>query len=89
MESKNIKRFKELGLEYKPGYIIGCAEITNCIPVTKEFEDDLISKNELVYGASRNRNGYAWELKNIQKIKPIEIKGQLGLWNYDDTEIKN
>lgn len=38
----------------------------------------------LKYGATKNRTGYAWKLKNIKKIKPIQEKGQLGIWNYDE-----
>ena len=30
---------------------------------------------------------FAWILKNIEILdEPIEIKGQLGLWNYNDFE---
>ena len=29
-------------------------------------------------------NMYAWKLENIKKYdKPINIKGKLGLWNYE------
>ena len=85
MEKENKKRFQELNLKYNPGFIIGEAEIVDCIPVTKEFENDLINRNELVYGATRNRNGYAWSLKNIKIYKnPIKAKGHLGLWNFSE-----
>ncbi|MBQ9657740.1 MAG: ASCH domain-containing protein [Clostridia bacterium] len=83
IEKDNIIRFEEIDLVYKPGFIIGEAELVDCIPVTKDFEDDLIKKDELVYGASRDRGGYAWKLKNIRRINPKEVKGKLGLWNYD------
>ena len=83
LEKDNIVRFKGINLVYKPGFIIGEAELVDCISVTKEFEDDLIRKNEIVYGASKGRSGYAWKLTNIRRINPIEVKGKLGLWNYD------
>ena len=84
IEKDNAKRFDEFGFDYKFGYIIGEAELVDCIVVTKEFEESLISMNELVYGASKGRGGYAWQLKNIKKYdKPIKAKGQLGLWNID------
>ena len=86
IEKENVERFKELNLNYKQGFIIGEAELVDCIPVTKEFENDLINKNELVYGATKNRAGYAWKLKNIKKINPIQAKGQLGIWNYDEIK---
>ena len=85
MEKKNIIRFSDLKLHYNPGFIIGEAEIVDCIPVTREFENDLIRENELVYGATRNRDGYAWKLKNVKILdNPIEAKGRLGLWEFDD-----
>lgn len=84
MEKKNIIRFSDLKLHYNPGFIIGEAEIVDCIPVTREFENDLIRENELVYGATRNRDGYAWKLKNVKILdNPIEAKGRLGLWEFD------
>lgn len=85
VEKENIIRFKDLKLEYNLGFIIGAAEIVDCIPVTKEFENKLINKNELVYGATRNRTGYAWKLENIKILdNPIKAKGHLGLWNLDE-----
>lgn len=73
----DIERFEKLGINYKPGFIIGEAEIVDCIPVTKEFENFLINKNELVYGANRNRTGYAWRLNNIKILdKPIKVNGK-------------
>ncbi len=84
IEKKNIIRFSDLKLHYNPGFIIGEAEIVDCIPVTREFENDLIRENELVYGATRNRDGYAWKLKNVKILdNPIEAKGRLGLWEFD------
>lgn len=84
IEKENVERFKELNLNYKQGFIIGEAELVDCIPVTKEFENDLININELIYGGTKNRTGYAWKLKNIKAIEPIQAKGQLGIWNYNE-----
>lgn len=84
IEKENVERFKELNLNYKQGFIIVEAELVDCIPVTKEFENNLINRNELIYGGTKNRTGYAWKLKNIKAIEPIQAKGQLGIWNYDE-----
>ena len=35
IEKDNVKRFEKLNINYEPGYIIGEAEIVNCIPVTR------------------------------------------------------
>lgn len=85
IEKNNIKRFEKLNINYNPGFIIGEAEIVDCIPVSSEFENSLITENELIYGATRNRTGYAWKLDNIKIIdKPIKVDGHLGLWNFEE-----
>lgn len=83
VEKEYLSRFEHLNLDYQPGKIIGMVTITDCILVTKSFEKKLIDDNELVYGSTMNRGGYAFKLENAKKIDPIEINGRLGLWNYD------
>lgn len=84
LEQENANKFKDYNLEYSKGAIIGEAEITNCIFVTKEINEELKSLNPLVYGKSGHVEKYAWKLENIKKYdKSIPVKGQLGLWNYD------
>ncbi len=84
VEKEYLDRFKKYIISIKPGFIIGEAELTSCIPVTEEFENELTKKDEVVYGKSKHRRGYAWKLEKIKKYdKPIKIKGKLGLWNYD------
>ena len=79
-----INKFENLNLDYKNGYIIGEAEIVDCIELDKEFEDKLIKENKPVYGIVTGRSGYAWKLENVVKYnKPIPIKGRLGLWEYN------
>ena len=32
---------------------------------------------------------YAWKLKVLEVLKfPVEVKGQLGIWNYNDDNLK-
>lgn len=82
-EKENIKKFECYNLDYKRGYIIGEAQLTDCIKVTKELEENLLKENPLVYGRTLHERVYAWKLENIKKYdKPIECKGKLGLWNY-------
>lgn len=78
-----LNKFKSLNIDFNPGKIIGIVTITDCLPVTKPFEEKLIKENNLVYGGILNYSGYAFKLENVKKIKPIEAKGQLGFWNYD------
>lgn len=79
-----LDRFKDYNLDYITGAIIGEAEIADCILIDKEFNDDLIRKNPIVYGRSNHTETYAWKLDNIKKYdKVIYTKGKLGLWNYE------
>ena len=83
LERDMASRFKDYNLTYTKGAIIGEATLEDCILVDKEFNDELRKINPLVYGRSNHVETYAWKLTNIVKYdKPIEIKGQLGLWNY-------
>lgn len=78
------KIFKEYNLKCNCGYIIGEAEITDCILVDEEFNENLKKINPLVYGLSNHTGIYAWKLENIKRLNsPIYCKGKLGLWNYD------
>ena len=84
LENNMKERFKDYNLEYKLGYIIGEAEIVDCILVDKELNEKLRTINPLVYGISNHEQKYAWELENIKKYdNPIPCKGKLGLWNYE------
>ncbi len=49
VEKKYMDKFSCYNLEYPVGCIIGKAFISDCILITKEFEDEIISKNSLVY----------------------------------------
>ncbi|MBQ9072030.1 MAG: ASCH domain-containing protein [Bacilli bacterium] len=84
LEKDMVDRFKEYNLNYNCGYIIGEAEIVDCILVTKEFNENLRKINSLVYAKSNHEENFAWKLENIKKYdKPIPCKGKLGLWNYE------
>lgn len=91
MEKNQLDRFQSLKFHYPTGVIIGMVEITDCVKVTKLWEDQLIEQNEFIYGATRNRTGYAFEMKQAYKFeKPIKVSGQLGIWNYyQESDIMN
>ena len=83
VEKDKLDRFKHLSLDYPTGKIIAKATLTDCIEVDKQFEEELIKKDKCIYGASSNRNGYAFKLEKIEELEEyIEAKGQLGIWNY-------
>lgn len=91
IDKKVIDRFNSLSLDYPTGCIIGSVDITDCIKVDNVFENDLIKENNLVYGATKDRFGYAFKLENIKRFnKYIDINGKLGFWNYyEENEIMN
>lgn len=85
IDKEKMNRFEQLNLDYPTGKILGKVTITDCIKVTKDFEDNLIAQNGLVYGASRGRDGYAFKLEQVEKWEmPKAAKGSLGFWNYDE-----
>ena len=84
-EKDMLKKFKDYNLNCSKGMIIGEALLTDCILVTKEFEDELLKIDKTVYGRESHEMKYAWKLENVIKYdKPIPIKGKLGLWNYEE-----
>ncbi len=83
LEKDMALRFKDYNLSYTMGAIIGEATLEDCILVDEKFNEELKRIDPIVYGRSNHVETYAWKLTNIKKYeKPIEIKGQLGLWNY-------
>ncbi|MBQ3474663.1 MAG: ASCH domain-containing protein [Bacilli bacterium] len=86
LEKENLIKFKDYDIDIKPGMIIGEATLVDCIKVTPEFQNELIKIDRTVYGRSNHAEDFAWKLENIIKYdKPIPMKGQLGLWNYEDV----
>lgn len=89
--SKNIdksamEKYKYLNIDFKTGCIIAKAELTECIKIDDSFKKVLKEKNKYPYIythiLNNDKNEFAFELKNIEKIEPIPINGQLGIWNY-------
>lgn len=69
-----------------PGYIICKANLVDSIYMDDEFINE-VKKNPLEYKSGYYKIGrYAWKLENVEVIKPIKVKGNLGLWNYYSLE---
>ncbi|MCI9585350.1 MAG: ASCH domain-containing protein [Bacilli bacterium] len=87
IDKKAMKKFEHLGLEYPLGCIIAKANITDCVFIDDDMKRKLKNKDSLVYSGVVNDDswsGYGFKLGKIEKIEPIKINGQLGLWNYDE-----
>ena len=85
---KDLKNQKELFELYKDkelsyGNIICKCDLIDCIYMTEEFIEQEKEKNYNNFIAGDYKEGrYAWILDNIEEIEPIQVKGQLGIWNY-------
>ncbi len=75
------KLYNESDLNY--GYIICKCNLVDCIYMTEEFIKRTKEENLDNFIAGHYEIGrYAWVLDNVEIIKPIKAKGQLGIWNY-------
>lgn len=73
----------------KYGYILCEAEMIDCIYIDKKYAEKIKRENYNNYLCGDYTEGrYAWVLQNIKVLeKPLEIKGQLGLWNLKEDEV--
>lgn len=86
VDKKAMARYKHLQLTYPQGVILAKVNLTDCLVVDQNLKEELKRKDPNVYYGilhDSNWNGYAFRLEKVEKIKPIEVKGKLGIWNYD------
>jgi len=67
------------------GYIICKCKLVDCIPMTKEYVENMKNTNYQEYICGVYEEGrFAWILEDITVLKePILAKGHLGVWNYE------
>ena len=86
IDKENFQRFKSINYDFPSSRIVAIAEIEDCLELDDALNNKIIMENNIAYG-DKKRSGYAWKLKNIKKIEyNKEIKGKLGLWNYEISE---
>ena len=79
IEKEMLLRFKDYDLNCLKGVIIGEANITDCIKVDEEFNQELLNIDPIVYGKNNHVSTYAFKLENIKKyIYPFSYSGKLG-----------
>lgn len=87
IDKPSFERLKKYTTDILTGYIIGEAEIVDCLKCNEDFKNKCLKINKDIYKNIDCEKDYAWKLINIKKYSnPIKIKGKLGLWNYDATE---
>lgn len=86
IDKEAMERLKKyLPDEIPIGKIIGKATLTDCVPMSKDFADMLSKENNDIYTTHSFSRNYGFKLENVEKLdNPIEIRGQLGLWNYNN-----
>lgn len=82
IDKDDMKRFENSDLRFPLGQIIGKVNLDDCIIITSDFEKELINTNPKIYGPPEGREGYAWKISSPTYIKPIEVNGRLGIWEY-------
>ena len=69
--------------DVKYGYIIAKCNLVDCVYMDEDFVNKIKNENPIEFMCGEYAVGrYAWILKDIEMIKPIEAKGHLGLWEY-------
>ena len=83
IDKKEMKRFEKLNLDYPSKKILAEVELEDCLELDEDLNNKIIAENNIAYG-SKKREGYAWKLTNIKKVKYDKtVNGKLGLWNLD------
>ena len=86
---KEIYERKELvdlfkNLDMHCGNIICKAYLKDCVYMDEDFIKN-VNGQELICG-HYEIGRYAWILDDIEVINPIKVKGNLGIWNYEEEK---
>ena len=85
-----MKRVAHLNLDYPSGCILAKGNLIDCLPVNQTFREKLKELDTSIYHNIVNNmswKGYAFQLKNIKKVKPITCKGKLSIWEYKEKSL--
>lgn len=67
------------------GHIICSCDLVDCIEMTDEFIEKVKKNSDEYISGIYAKGRYAWILENVEIIKkPIEVKGHLGIWNFEE-----
>ncbi|MBQ8131800.1 MAG: ASCH domain-containing protein [Bacilli bacterium] len=86
IDKEAMKRYEHLNLTYPTGQIIAKVTLTDCVYIDEEMKKRLKEKDPLVYygmiNSTSDKPHYGFKIENVEKIKPIDINGQLSFWEY-------
>lgn len=85
---KTDERMKELPMILKNSLHFGTiflrCNLSDCIPITKEYADRVRKESPINYKWGDYAEGrYAWILTDVEYITPIPAKGHLSIWNFN------
>ena len=87
IDKEAVERLKKYLPEGKLplGKILGKVNITDCVPMSEEFASMLSKENNDIYTTHSFSRNYGFKLEDVEVFDtPIDAKGQLGFWNYNE-----
>ena len=81
---ERLKKYLPEG-ELPLGKILGKVNITDCVPMSEEFANMLSKENNDIYTTHSFSRNYGFKLEDVEVFDtPIDAKGQLVFWNYNE-----
>jgi len=83
VDREAMERFADYDLTYPLGCVMARAVMTDCVPIDGAMKDVLRQKDSRVYAGiteDPDFHGYGFRLERIEPIRPIPMRGMLGLW---------
>lgn len=81
---ERLKKYLPEG-ELPLGKILGKVKITDCVPMSEDFATMLAKKNNDIYTTHSFSRNFGFKLEDVEVFEtPIEAKGQLGFWNFEE-----
>jgi hypothetical protein len=70
-------------LDFMPlGAIVATCSLYSCLPISHDLKAYL-SARDLAFG-DYTEGRFMWILENIKKIKPVFVRGKMGLWEWEE-----
>lgn len=79
----NKEFISSFSYEFPKSEIVCMVELLDCIPITEEFLTYLKNENKELY-SHIELGGYAWKIKLLKPLSIKDVKGKLGLWEYNE-----